>query len=77
MFSVCCFKPLSYCLEETIGLNVKTSFIRRLVSRVIKPGDIRKEFYEKAIHIHGTLHGLKITNCFIQSFRNGIFLNTF
>ena len=38
------FKPLSYCFEETIGFDVKASFARRLVSRLIKPGDITKEF---------------------------------
>ena len=38
------FKPLSYCYEETIGFDVKVSFARRQVSRLIKPGDITKEF---------------------------------
>ena len=52
-------------------------FARRPVSRLIKPGDIKKEFKEKAIQFHGTLfnfkekaiqfhgtfHGLNITNC--------------
>ena len=38
------FKPLSYCFEETIGFDVKTSFTRRPVSRLIKPGDVTKEF---------------------------------
>ena len=27
------------------------------------PGDITKEFWEKAIQFHGTFHGLKIKNC--------------
>ena len=38
------FKPLCYCFEDTIGLNVKASFTRGPVSRLIKPGDITKEF---------------------------------
>ena len=37
------FKPLSYRFEETIGLDVKVSFARRPVSRLIKPGDIPQE----------------------------------
>ena len=44
----CNFKRLSYCLEETIGFDVKASFESRRVSRLIrgynKPGDITKEF---------------------------------
>ena len=35
-------KPLSYCFEEIIGFNVKTSFPRRPVLRLIKPGDTTK-----------------------------------
>ena len=27
-----------------------------------KPGDLKKEFWEKAIQFHGTFHGLKITD---------------
>ena len=38
------FKPLSYCLEETVEFDVKISFARRPVSRLIKPGDITNEF---------------------------------
>ena len=38
------FKPLSYYFEETIGFDVKASFPRRQVLRLIKPGDIIKEF---------------------------------
>ena len=60
------FKPLSYCFWETIGFDVKASFASRPRSRLIswynKPGDITKEFREKAIQFHGTFHGLKITN---------------
>ena len=60
------FKPLSYFFEETIEFDVKVSFVSRPVSRLIrwynKPGDITKEFWEKAIQFHGTFHGLKITN---------------
>ena len=35
----------------------------RPLPRLIKPGDITEKCYEKAIHFHGTFHGLKITNC--------------
>ena len=38
------FKPLSYCSEEAIGFDVETSFVRRQMSLLIKPGDIKKEF---------------------------------
>ena len=38
------FKPLSYCFEVTIGFDLKTSFARRPVLRLTKPGDIKKEF---------------------------------
>ena len=41
------FKPLSYCFEEIIGFQVEVSFARRPVSRLIKPGDITKEFLKK------------------------------
>ena len=61
------FKPLSYCFEEAIGFDVKTSFANRSVVRLIswynKPSDITKEFRKKAIQFHRTFHGLKITNC--------------
>ena len=61
------FKPLSCCLKETIGFDVKASFTSRPVPRLIswynKPGDIIKEFWEKVIQFHGTFHGLQITNC--------------
>ena len=30
------FKPLSYCFEETIGLDVKASFVSRPVSHLIR-----------------------------------------
>ena len=42
--SVCIFKQLSYCFEETAGFDVKALFARRTVSRLIKPGDVTKEF---------------------------------
>ena len=38
------FKPLSYCFEEIIGFDAKGSFASRPVSRLIKPGDITREF---------------------------------
>ena len=60
------FKPLSYCFEQTIGFDVKASFVNRPTSRLIswynKPGDITKELWEKATQFHGTFHGLQITN---------------
>ena len=34
----------SYCVEETIGFDVKTSFVSRPVSHLVKPNDITKEF---------------------------------
>ena len=36
------FRLLSYCVEETIGFDVKASFVSRPVSRLFKPGDITK-----------------------------------
>ena len=60
------FKPLSYSFKEKIGFDVKASFASRSVSRLIrwynKPGEIIKEFWEKAIQFHGSFHGLKIAN---------------
>ena len=41
------FKLLSSCFEEAIGFDVKASLARRPVLRLMKPGDIRKEFSEK------------------------------
>ena len=38
------FKPLCYCFEEKLAFDVKASFERRPVWRLIKPGDIAKEF---------------------------------
>ena len=38
------FKPRSYCFKETIGFDVKVSFARPLLSRLIKPGGITTEF---------------------------------
>ena len=37
------FRLLSYCVEETIEFDVKTSFVSRPVSCLVKPGDITKE----------------------------------
>ena len=49
-----------------MGFDVKVSFVSLPVSCLIrlynKPGDIAKEFWEKAIQFHGTFRGLKITN---------------
>ena len=36
------FKPLNYYFEETIGFDVKVSFARPPVPRLIKTGDITK-----------------------------------
>ena len=41
--------PLSYCFEETTRSDVKALVARGPVSRRIKPIDITKEFWEKAI----------------------------
>ena len=38
------FIPLSYCFEKTTRFRVKTLLTRGPVSRIIKPGDITKEF---------------------------------
>ena len=38
------FKLLSYCFEETIGFDLKVSFVRRSVSRLIKPSDLTKGY---------------------------------
>ena len=38
------FIPLNYRFEEIIRFDVKVSFARPPVLRLIKPGDIRKEF---------------------------------
>ena len=57
------FETLSYCFEVAIAFDVEPSLARRPVSHLIKPGDITKEFQEKAIQFHGIFHGLKITNC--------------
>ena len=68
-FQFVIFKPLSYCFEQTIGFDVKESFASRPQSRPIiwhnKPGDITKEFREKAIQFHGAFHGLKMASCFL------------
>ena len=56
------FKPLSYCCKETIKFDVKVSFARLQVSRLIKPGDTNKRFLQKAIQFHWTFHGFKSTN---------------
>ena len=39
----CRFQALSYCFQEKKEFDVKVSFARRPVSRLIKPGDITKE----------------------------------
>ena len=53
------FKVLGYHFQETVGFDVKVSFASRPVSRLImwhnKPGDITKEFWEKAIQIEQPL----------------------
>ena len=46
------FKPISYCLEETIGFDKQISFARPPVLPLIKSGDITKEFPEKTIQFH-------------------------
>ena len=46
----------------SIGFEKRTWFARSPVSFLIKPGNITKAFLQKAIELHGTFHGLKITN---------------
>ena len=41
------FRLLSYCVEGTIGFDVKASFVSRPVSRLVKPGDITKKIFRK------------------------------
>ena len=41
---VCSFKPLRYYFKETIGFEKLASFAKPLVSSLIKPGDMTKEF---------------------------------
>ena len=41
------FKTLSYVFEEAIGFGVKASFARRPVWRLIKAGDITKQFLKR------------------------------
>ena len=61
------FKTFSYVFEETIGFGVKALFARPAMSHLIKAGDIAKELSEKAVHFHGTFHGLKTTNGYYRS----------
>ena len=53
------FRLLSYCVEEKIGFDVKASFVSLPVLRLVKPGDITKEFYEKAISSTGLFRDRK------------------
>ena len=66
------FKTLSYCFKETTGFDVKAWFASRPVLHLVrwysKLGDITKEFWQKAIRFHGTVRGLKITNCSVSLF---------
>ena len=64
-------KPLRYCFKETFRFDVKDSFARRPVSRLTKPGNIKKN-WGKAIQFHGTFHGLKITNCDVGIIDEGV-----
>ena len=54
------FKLLNHCFEEARGFDVKAPFARRLVSRIIKPGEMTKEFWETAIQLHGTFIDWKL-----------------
>ena len=60
LLSASCF------FKKTVGFDIKASFASHPVSLLIKwynkLGDITKEFWEKAIHFHGTFHGLRISN---------------
>ena len=54
--------PLSYCFKEKARFVVWALFARGQVSRLIKPDDITKKFWDKAIQFQGTFQGLKIAN---------------
>ena len=60
------FKSLSYCFKETIGSDLKASLAGRPVSRLIrwcnKPGEITREFWEKAVQFQGAFHRLETIN---------------
>ena len=43
LYQFVAFKPLSYCFEETKRFDLKASFSRPPVSRLIKPCDILEE----------------------------------
>ena len=47
------------------GLICKSPSVARLLNLYNKPGDIKKEFWEKATNLHSTFNGLKITNWII------------
>ena len=42
-----------------MGFDVKVSFVSCLIRLYNKPGDIAKEFWEKAIQFHGTFRKLQ------------------
>ena len=44
VFQFVSFKPLSHCFKETVGFDITTLFIRRLVSGLIKPDQITNRF---------------------------------
>ena len=50
--------------KRTYATNIFFSDSLQNRNKTKKMSDITKEFCEKAIQFHGTLHGLKITNCF-------------
>ena len=53
-FQFVIFNTLDYCFVEIIGFDAKALFASRPVSRLVswsnEPGDITKEFWERAIH---------------------------
>ena len=60
------FKPLSYRFEETIEFDVKASLSSPPVLRLIRWYNKRILGKGYSIKFHGTFHGLKITNCYIN-----------
>ena len=54
------FKPVSHCFEQTRRSDVKASFARRPVSRLIKPGDITKNFEKKLFSFTGLFSVFRI-----------------
>ena len=64
------FKQLSYCFEEIVRFDVKASFASRPVSRLIKQGDIAKEFLKRLFSSTGLFMDWKLQTDYIKMDRN-------